>query len=151
MRTPKTVEEHLQEGTIKKITPDHNRAENLRREATRKYRKLHKTIETQGIEEEDSNDYLEDRYNIIMQLIRAHMLEQGYNSTGRGAHEAEIAYAKKLGLQEQELETLDQLRYLRNGILYYGKTNDKEYAQKIIDYTEKFYQDNQHTNPPEPE
>ena len=32
---------------------------------------------------------------------------------------------------------MTQLRYFRNGILYYGKTFDSEYAEKVIDFTKK--------------
>jgi hypothetical protein len=72
-----------------------------------------------------------------MFLIRAHMHEHGYASQGQGAHEAEVSYARKIGFTDKDLRTLDELRYFRNGILYYGKRFDKEYAQQVIKYTER--------------
>jgi hypothetical protein len=63
------------------------------------------------------------------------MLEQGYVSSGQGAHEAEVAFTRNLGFTENNVQLLDQLRYFRNGILYYGKRFDKEYAERIILFT----------------
>lgn len=137
MRTVKKFEEYLEQGLAKKTSPDHQRAENLRKESARKHAKLLKEIRIMGLEDEDANDFIEDCYDIIMPLIRAKMLEEGYNTTGKGAHEAEVAYARKLDLTENELETLDQLRYYRNGIYYYGKRFDKEYAEKTITFMER--------------
>ena len=74
-----------------------------------------------------------------MFLIRSKMFETGYNSSGHGAHEAEVAYGKQLGFSDIDIVLLDQLRYFRNGILYYGKRFDKEYAEKIISFTENNY------------
>lgn len=75
-----------------------------------------------------------------MILIRAVMLSEGYISSGKGAHEAEVCYAKKKGLSDKELALLDQLRYFRNGILYYGKSFDAEYAHSIIAFTHNVYE-----------
>jgi hypothetical protein len=92
-----------------------------------------------GVDDENANDYIEDCYNILISLIRAKMLEKGYSSSGQGAHEAEVAFSKKLGFNENEIKLLDNLRYFRNRILYYGRKFDKEYAEKIIKFTkEKF-------------
>lgn len=65
------------------------------------------------------------------------MFTNGYNTNGQGAHEAEVAYTKIIGLNEKETQFIDQLRYFRNGILYYGKTLDKEYAEKVIEFMKK--------------
>ncbi|MBI2664883.1 hypothetical protein HYX10_06110 [Candidatus Woesearchaeota archaeon] len=90
-----------------------------------------------GVDDENANDYVEYCYNIIMFLVRAKMLQQGYASSGQGAHEAEVAFARNMGFGESELQLLDQLRYFRNGILYYGKRFDEGYAKKIVEFTEK--------------
>ncbi len=137
MRVVKLFEEFLEEGIARKISPDIQRAEHLRKESKRKQVLLKKTILKLGIDEENANDYVEYCYNILMFLIRSNMFEQGYRTSGQGAHEAEVAFARNLDFTDQELELLDQLRYFRNGILYYGKQFDKEYAEKIIDFTKK--------------
>ncbi|MEK6922178.1 MAG: hypothetical protein AABX08_00060 [Nanoarchaeota archaeon] len=74
-----------------------------------------------------------------MELIRAKMLLGGYNATGQGAHEAEVSYLRALGFNENEVQFLDQLRYFRNGILYYGTILDEEYANKVIEFTKRIY------------
>ena len=137
--TMKKFEEYLQEGVVQKITPDNQRAKNLYLESERKFRNLQKMKKKLEIDDENANDYIEYCYNIIIFLIRAKMLEQGYSSSGQGAHEAEVSFEEKLGFSQQEIQETDQLRYFRNGILYYGKKFDQEYAKKIVRITEKMF------------
>jgi hypothetical protein len=136
MKVVKSFEEYLRDGTARRVSIDVQRAGSLRLESRRKQALLTRTIKAMGIDDENANDYIEDCYNIIMYLIRAHMYEHGYASQGHGAHEAEVSYARSIGFNEKDLRTLDELRYFRNGILYYGKRFDKEYAEKIITYAE---------------
>ena len=139
MKVVRNFEEFLEEGVARKITPDKQRAENLRHEAGRKFEQLQKSIKLMNIDDDNANDYLEDCYNIIMFLIRASMFDEGYSSSGQGAHEAEVAFTRKIDFKDSELQLLDQLRYFRNGILYYGKRFDKEYAEKIVKFTELIF------------
>ncbi len=139
MRIVKSFEEFIKEGVVKRISPDKQRAENLFVESERKYLLLQKTIENMSIDDNNANDYVEYCYNIVLFLIRAKMLEQGYTSSGQGAHEAEVAFTRNLGFSGSEVQFLDQLRYFRNGILYYGKRLDQEYAEKIIEFTKRTY------------
>jgi len=74
-----------------------------------------------------------------MELIRAKMLKEGFNSLGKVAHEAEVSYLRKIGFNDKDVEFSDQLRYFRNGITYYGKIFDEEYAQKVFNYLRKIY------------
>ena len=96
-------------------------------------------MEKIGIKDENANDYVEDCYNIIMPLIRAKMLLEGYNSSGSGAHEAEVAYMKLLGFEEKEVRFTNQIRFFRNGILCYGKQFDAEYGNKVIKFLNMIY------------
>ncbi|MEK6842700.1 MAG: hypothetical protein AABX84_02695, partial [Nanoarchaeota archaeon] len=52
-------------------------------------------------------------------------------------HEAEISYLKKLGFPDSEISFLNELRYFRNSITYYGKILDKEYAEKVYVFLNK--------------
>ena len=88
---------------------------------------------------ENANDYIEYCYNIIMNLIRAKLLLDGYSSSGNYSHEAEISYLRKLGFEEKELNFINEMRYFRNGILYYGQFLDKEYAEKVINFLNQNY------------
>src|SRR3989344_6075706 len=139
MRVVKSFEEFIEDGTVKKITADRERAKSLVLEAERKYSSLQEIIQKIKISNDNANDYIEYCYNIVMFLIRAAMFESGYTSSGQGAHEAEVAFTRKLRFSEAEIQFLDQLRYFRNGILYYGKRFDKEYAEKAIDFTKKIH------------
>ena len=60
------------------------------------------------------------------------MLLEGYNASGLGAHEAEVSYLRVLGFSENDVQFADQLRFFRNGMLYYGTMLDKEYAKIAI-------------------
>lgn len=74
-----------------------------------------------------------------MELIRAKMLKAGFKSSGIGAHEAEVSYLRELGFKDTEIEFTNQLRYFRNGILYYGKSFDIDYVNKVLDFLNKVY------------
>ena len=87
--------------------------------------------------DDNANDFVEQCYDSIMHLLRAKMYQDGYNTTGQGAHEAEVSYMRLLKLNEREVQFMNQLRYYRNGILYYGSRMDKEYAEKVIKFTKK--------------
>ncbi|MBT5342222.1 hypothetical protein HOL59_01435, partial [Candidatus Woesearchaeota archaeon] len=92
------------------------------------------------INDNNANYLIKNAYDIIMELIRAKMLKEGFGSSGRGAHEAEVAYLKKLEFKDKDVDFVDELRYFRNGILYYGKSFDQEYALKVLDFLERIYQ-----------
>ncbi|MEM3373584.1 MAG: hypothetical protein QXE31_00010 [Candidatus Woesearchaeota archaeon] len=124
---------------VKKQKPDISRANYLIEESEKSYNLLLKKIEKIGIDDESANDFIKTCYDLIMELVRAKMLIDGYNASGHGAHEAEVSYSEKLGLSETEINFLDQLRNFRNGILYYGSNLKKEYAEKVIDFTKKIY------------
>ena len=87
----------------------------------------------------NANNFVKPCYDILMEMIRAKMLLDGYNASGHGAHEAEVSYLRLLGFNEKDIQFADQLRYFRNGILYYGTILDKEYAELVVDFTKKKY------------
>lgn len=134
MRLLKNFEEFLKEGIVRKVSADGQRAKNLTLEAIRKNKSLKESMEKIGIKDENANDYIEYSYDILMFLIRAKLYAKGYASEGRGAHEAEVSFSRNLDFSEKEAAFLNQLRYFRNGILYYGKRCDVEYAKKVIGF-----------------
>jgi len=137
MRAPKNFEEYVEKGVVRKQTPDKARAENLAKEADRKHNSLKMVLEKIGLINENANDVIEDCYDIIINLSRSKMFLEGFSASGKGAHEAEVAYLRRLDFSEVEIDFINQLRYFRNGILYYGKLFDKEYAEKVVDFMEK--------------
>ncbi len=132
-------ENFIQEGIVKRVSINKERAKSLVIESERKRLSLNEKLEKIGIKNENANDYVEYCYDIIMHLIRAKLWLQGYSVRGAGAHEAEITYLRVLGFTEKEIQFADQMRYFRNGILYYGTALDKEYAQKVVEFTKSIY------------
>ncbi|MBU3896630.1 MAG: hypothetical protein KJ697_01710 [Nanoarchaeota archaeon] len=128
MKLPKNFEEYIKEGIIKKCSIDKNRADFLIEETKKTSNGLKERIEKIGINENNANSIIKDCYDIMMELIRAKLLLDGYNSSGQYAHEAEISYLKKLGFPDVEISFLNELRYFRNSITYYGKILNSEYA-----------------------
>lgn len=137
MRAIKHFDEFVRLGVIKKQSPDKSRAEFLVKESEISIEGLEDRIKKMGINDKNVNSIIKDCYDILMGLIRAKMLLKGYNATGHGAHEAEVSYMRILGFNERDVQFLNQLRYFRNGMLYYGTILDKEYAKKVFEFLKK--------------
>ena len=139
MKPIKQFKEFIESGSVKKRSPDKSRAKFLVSESEQNYKYLLKLIEKMGVDNINANDYVKKCYDILMELVRAKMLLEGFNASGFGAHEIEVSYLRKLGFKEQEVQFADQIRFFRNGMLYYGTILDKEYAEKVIEFTRKNY------------
>ncbi len=132
-------EEYVQQGVIKKCSVNMPRAEFLIAESEKSLRGLHKRVEIMGIDEDNANSIIKDCYDIIMELIRAKLLLTGYCSTGQFAHEAEVSYLKKQGFSDNEVLFMNNLRYFRNSVTYYGKILNVEYGEQVVEFTKKIY------------
>ena len=139
MRAIKKFEEFIREGIVRQQSLDKSRAEFLIKEAEQNYNYLFELINKIGVHDNNANNFLKNCYDILMGLIRANMLLNGYNASGTGAHEAEVSYMRNLGFSENDVQFADQMRFFRNGILYYGKIFDKEYAKKVLDFLNKIH------------
>ena len=139
MKLPKEFEYYVNEGIIKKIRPDKPRAEFLKKESEVSLEGLKERVEIIGINDKNANSIIKDCYDVIMEMIRAKLLLDGYSSSGSYAHEAEISYLKTLRFLENESYFLNELRYFRNSVTYYGKILDKEYAEKVLKFMKKIY------------
>jgi len=118
---------------------DKSRAKFLIIESKRDYDNLLEMIQKLKVNDNNANIFIKSCYDILMELIRAKMLLGGYNASGFGAHEAEVSYMRILGFKEKEVQFADQMRFFRNGMLYYGTMLDKAYAEKVIEFTKKTY------------
>lgn len=135
----KSFDNFVKTKIVKIQKPDSSRAEFLVKEAERDYSFLQKTIDKIGVNNETANNQVKLCYDVFMELIRAKMFLEGYNASGQGAHEAEVAYLKVLGFKEDDIIFVDEIRYFRNGMVYYGTVLDKVYAEKVIEFTKKIY------------
>lgn len=139
MRLIKRFGEFVEEGIAKKILPDKERAKNLIIEAEKDYNNVFEMIKKLGINDNNSNIFVKSCYDVLMELIRAKMLLDGYNASGFGAHETEVSYMRILGFDESDVQFANELRYFRNGMIYYGTLLDKEYAEKVVNFMNKLY------------
>lgn len=139
MRPIKSFEECINEGIVKKQTPDKSRAKFLIRESEQNYLSTLEMVKKIEITNQNANLFIKSCYDILMELIRAKMLLNGYYASGFGAHEAEVAYLNILGFSENVIRFADQMRFLRNGMLYYGTILDKEYAIKVFGFLKEIY------------
>ena len=135
----KKFEEFIKEGTITKGRIDMQRAKNLLLESKRKMNSLAINLKKVGIKNENANDYIEYCYDILMLLLRSKLYAYGYFSNGQSAHEAVVSFAREIGFSEEKVKFLNELRYIRNGILYYGKQLDTEYAKKVVNFLKSNY------------
>jgi hypothetical protein len=138
LRPIKQFKEYIEEQIVKKQSVDKSRSLNLKKESEQTEIFLKQIINKIGINDENANTIIKLVYDILMENIRSKMFLQGYVSSGQGAHEAEVSYLRILNFNERDVQFCDQLRFFRNKIMYYGKDFDKEYAQKTVDFLDKF-------------
>ena len=139
MKAIREFDEFVKERIVKKQSIDKSRAEFLIKESENSYINLLEKIEKIKLSDVNANDFVKSCYDILLELIRAKMLLNGYNASGFGAHEAEVSYMRVLRFNENDVQFADQIRFFRNGMLYYGTISDKEYAEKVIEFTKKIY------------
>ncbi|MEK6907187.1 MAG: hypothetical protein AABW45_01545 [Nanoarchaeota archaeon] len=139
MKRPNLFEDHIKKEIVKRVKVNRERAKSLLLESERKMFSLKNRLEKLGINNENANDYVEYCYDIVMHLVRAKMYLNGYHASGQGAHEAEVSYLRILGFDEGDVQFTDQMRFFRNGIMYYGTRLDEEYAKKVVEFTRKIY------------
>lgn len=132
-----TFESNLKLSVIIKIQPDKSRATYLREDAKKRETHMNKSLAVIELDDTNANYYLELTYDIFMSRLRAKMLEDGFTTSGEGAHEAQISYLEVLKFSQKDIQFMDQLRYFRNGIKYYGKSFSAEYAKKAIEYVKR--------------
>lgn len=139
MRAIKNFEEFIKERVVKKQISDKSRAEFLIKEAENSYNNLFEMVKKIKLNDLNANSFVKLSYDILVELIRAKMLLDGYNASGFKAHEAEVSYMRILGFDEKEVQFADQMRFFRNGMLYYGTILDSDYAKKVLEFTKYIY------------
>lgn len=139
MKVPDNFEDYLKKGIVKRQRQDISRARFLIQSSDISKLDLDNRIKNEGPTDINANSLIKETYDLIMELIRAKMLVSGYSSSGEGAHEAEVSFLRMLGFSENDLRFLNQIRFIRNGISYYGKIFKKEDAEDIINFLKEFY------------
>ena len=139
MRPLLNFNEYLEKGIVTKQAPDIPRARFLIQESETSIIGINRRIKNEKIDEFNANSIIKDCHDIVIELIRAKMLIDGFNASGNYAHESEVSYMKILGFEENEVNFMNELRFARNSITYYGKILNAEYASKIVDFLKKVH------------
>lgn len=122
---PKKIswKECIEQGIITKSMPDKERAAQMINMANLRLKFWDKPID-----DVFAALKVEAYYDIIKELIFAHLYKNGYNCTN---HLCLIAYLrKKFKDFEFEVEEIDELRTVRNEINYRGFTVRKDYLER---------------------
>ena len=120
----------LEEGSVKKITPNISLVKSLVSDAIKRlnfYKKL-------KLNNENSKYVLENIYESLRELADAILIKDGYKSY---SHEASIVYLLKYNLSSIDINKFDNFRKIRNNSKYYGKPVDLEDANEIVELSEK--------------
>lgn len=134
MNLPFDFKYYLKEKIVRKQSPNIPRAEFLIKETQKSFIGLKNRVEKLGIDEFNANSVIKDIHDIIIEKIRAKMLLDGYNASGNFAHESEVAYMKNISFSDFEVSFVNELRQARNGITYYGKIYEKDYAKSCYEF-----------------
>lgn len=130
---------YIEKKIVRKVSSNPIRAKDMIQKADKSLVFLKEIREKIGINNNNANDIITHCYNILMELVRAKLLKEGYKSSGNAAHEAEVSYMLKMGFSEKETEFLNELRSSRNKIMYYDNSFDEEYAKKVIEFLDSIY------------
>lgn len=139
MKPLRNFGEFLKEGIAKKQRIDAARAADLVEESEKRKKFVKDMQEKIGITDSNANYFVENIYDTIMELVRAKMFLDGFKAAGLSAHEAEVSYLRKLDFSEADVKFVNELRYYRNGVVYYGKSVDAEYAKKAMGLLNDIY------------
>ncbi len=132
--------EFLRKEIVKKTFSDNFRVNSIIDEAERKLIFFKRDMLGKiGIVDDNANDFIEKMYDILIELVRAKMLKDGFKAQGKGAHEAEVSYMRKIDFSEADVSFMNELRYFRNGIKYSGRRMDKEYAERVLKFLNRLY------------
>lgn len=133
----RTFEEYLQEGIVRRQTSNRQRALSLLKESAKKKEFLEILLKKIPEKEMSPNFIVDQCYDILMELLRAKMFIDGFSAGN--SHEAEVSYMLVIGLSHSDLKFMDELRYYRNGIKYYGTILSNEYAGRVLEFMSKLY------------
>jgi hypothetical protein len=133
----KSFDEFMKSGKAKTQTPNRQRAISLAKEAKDKKEFLNISIASIPPQKMNPNFIVDSCYDIMLEMIRARMLLDGFNAGS--SHEAEVSYMERLGFPETDISFMDEIRYYRNGTKYYGTILSTEYANKVLSFMKRVY------------
>lgn len=126
----KDFEFYINEGKIKKQTPDINLAKSLKKDALERINQV-KQLNIDFF----SKLIYENTYDALRDILDAILTINGYKSY---SHEGSISFLKTTNINIEIIEALNEFRYKRNSSKYYGKSIDKYEAQEILEFFENY-------------
>ena len=124
----KEFDDFLKSGEVRRQEKNEILAEALIKSSEKSLRNIRRT----KIDGLNAESIISDIYDIMRELIEAKLAFGGYKSY---SHEATILFLKKFPtFNEYEMNFLDNLRKIRNGIKYYGKEANVESALKTLNF-----------------
>ena len=109
--------------SVKKISPDINRAESLIETAKERINLV------KEINEKNCNFVFEDYYTSLLELLQAMTFKKGFNILN---HICLGYYLRDILKREDLYRIFDDIRYKRNSLTYYGSRMDFETAKQAI-------------------
>ena len=104
----KKFEDYVNEGIIRKVTSDTFRSKSLIIDSNKRKIFLDEIENKIGVKDENSNYFIENCYDIIIQLLRSKLILNGYKASGQGAHIAEVSYMKKIGFLDEDMYFMNE-------------------------------------------
>jgi len=104
MKNLKDFKEFIEIGVVRKKFVDKSRARDLIEDSDKILKSVNEIVEKIGFNEINSTTIIKESHDVILSLIRAKMLLNGFGASGAGAHEAEVAYMRKLNFNEKEVQ-----------------------------------------------
>lgn len=103
-----------------KISKDEKRSKALKEMAVERYATMHNLKEPYRI--------LEEYYEIIKELLTAYMYSQGFKTL---SHKTLVEFAEKnlKQLSLSDIKLIDEIRIVRNNIVYYGNKINLEFLK----------------------
>ncbi|HLC20444.1 MAG TPA: hypothetical protein VJK72_05975, partial [Candidatus Nanoarchaeia archaeon] len=85
MKAIRSFDDLIKDRIVKTQSIDRSRAEFLKKESENSYCNLLEKIRLIKLTDKNANDFVKSCYDIMMELLRAKMLLNGYNASGIGA------------------------------------------------------------------
>ncbi len=130
MKPLRDFKEYVRSRVVETRPTNTERVHSLEAESAHRAAYVDSVCKNLGINESTANYIIESCYDTLIALARARLIEANYYARGEGAHEAEVAFLRTIDVPESDINFLNELRYRRNRILYYGDRYDTVYAHQ---------------------
>ncbi len=118
-------EECIDEGSVRRVRADRNRAKSLLRLAENKWKVAMKI----NINEENASVLFTMVYDVLLEISHAIAVSKGYKILN---HLCTTAFLENMGLHGIAIK-FDTYRKIRNGVNYYGRQLKKDFVEASLE------------------